>query len=306
MRSFKLLVVHLLLFVASSAASPVSLMRRSNERSLEPRQNNPGKKRHCSDKHKNDFEVIPDTQYVVFNMMYNKKDIKVGSVCTVYKSLAGSAINWYSKWNLANPPHNPDTVKGYSFVGLTIEGSERKLSEITHIPVSYKWSFSTEDFKGNVVLDYMVGPKKGDSKTPGQAQELMLWFTWKNDQVPIGFEHGVRQKIHVFERSWNMYQGVNTETGITVTSLLAETQYSDSFSGNTKEWLLALAAQAKLFPPDTTWLNVVNGGVEPFWGTVTTDATIDMKVVTGAPKNNKKRVGGSREGRGGMRGHGSP
>ncbi|KAK8168892.1 concanavalin A-like lectin/glucanase domain-containing protein [Phyllosticta citrichinensis] len=218
-------------------------------------------------------------------MLYNKQDIKVGSVCTVYKGLQGSGVQWASEWNLPRPPQNPDTVKGYSFVGLTIEGNgERQLSDISDIPVSYSWKFSTEDFKGNVVLDYMVGPKKGDSKTPGQAQEAMLWLTWKNGQTPIGFDKGKRKTLTFLGNTWDMYQGVNKDTKITVTSLLATRQYSGSFSGNTKEWLLALANQAQLFPPDTTWLNVANGGVEPFWGIVKINATIDMKIVSGAPR----------------------
>ncbi|KAK8174505.1 hypothetical protein BC567DRAFT_228290 [Phyllosticta citribraziliensis] len=152
----------------------------------------------------------------------------------------------------------------------------------------------------------MIGPKKGDSKTKGEAQELMLWFTWKNGQVPIGFGKGKKKTLTFLDNSWDMYQGLNRDTGIVVTSLLAVRQYSGSFSGNTKDWLLALANQAQLFPPDTTWLNVVNGGVEPFWGVVTIDAQIDMKIVSGPPKNKRKSVGGSHGGQGGMRGHGGP
>lgn len=124
----------------------------------------------------------------------------------------------------------------------------------------------------------MTGPKKGDSKTPGQAQELMLWLTWRNNQVPIGFAAGKKATLNIYGKTWSMYQGKNKDTGITVTSLLADQQYSGSFSGNMKDWLLALANQAKLFPPDTTWLNVANCGVEPFWGVVNMDLSIDMKV----------------------------
>ncbi|KAK8193576.1 concanavalin A-like lectin/glucanase domain-containing protein [Phyllosticta capitalensis] len=276
MHSLKLLVIHLLFFVVSSTASPFELIRRSTENQLEPRQNSPGKKRHCSEKEKNDYEVIPNTDYIVFNMMYNKDQIR-GSVCTIYKGLQGNTLQWGSEWNMPKAT-NPDTVKGYSFIGLTIEGREHQLSQITGIPATYTWNFNTQDFKGNVVFDFMTGPKKGDSKTPGQAQELMLWLTWRNNQVPIGFAAGKKATLNIYGKTWSMYQGKNKDTGITVTSLLADQQYSGSFSGNMKDWLLALANQAKLFPPDTTWLNVANCGVEPFWGVVNMDLSIDMKV----------------------------
>lgn len=75
---------------------------------------------------------------------------------------------------------------------------------------------------GNVVFDFMTSDTKGDS-TSTAAQELMLWLRYEGGQIPIGYNSGPVSKIDgLYGKSWTLYQGVNKDTGITVSSLLVD------------------------------------------------------------------------------------
>ena len=93
--------------------------------------------------------------WIVFNMMYNYQQIK-GSVCTGFTGLVTGADGeqkcaWSSTWKM-DPDSNPDTVKGYSFVGLT-QNLENKISDIASIPSTYHWVRSnTTNYKGTSSL----------------------------------------------------------------------------------------------------------------------------------------------------------
>ncbi|KZL64835.1 xyloglucan-specific endo-beta- -glucanase a, partial [Colletotrichum incanum] len=233
----------------------------------------------------NDFEVLMGTPWIVYSMNYNYKSIS-GSACTGYYGTSGTGdaqrIQWSSIWDI-DPTVNKDVVKGYSFIGLT-QNLETKLSDIQSIPSTYSWTVSNSSaYKGNVVYDFMTSDTKGDS-TSTNAQELMLWLRWEGGQVPIGWAEGPTATIDgLFGKDgWKLYQGKNTDTGITVSSLLAPetSQFGDlkggSFEGDIKDWLLALAKQGVF--AESTYVNVGNAGQEPYWGTVTFNNTLGLNI----------------------------
>lgn len=76
--------------------------------------------------------------------------------------------------------------------------------------------------EGNVVFDFMTSDTKGDS-TSTAAQELMLWLRYEGGQVPIGYSAGpIATVSNLYGKKWSLYQGENTSTGITVSSLLVD------------------------------------------------------------------------------------
>ena len=123
----------------------------------------------------------------------------------------------------------------------------------------------------------MTSDTKGDS-TSTKAQELMLWLRYEGGQEPIGYSAGVVATITLYGKTWSLYQGENTSTGITVSSLLVDKddQYYGSFSGDIKDWLLAMVDQ-KLFTT-STYVNVGNAGMEPFYGTVTFENKLGLQI----------------------------
>lgn len=165
--------------------------------------------------------------------------------------------------------------KGYSFVGLT-QNLETKLSAIESIPATYTWTRTNNTaYKGNICLDFMTSDTKGDS-TSSSAQELMLWLSFTGGQLPIGWPTPVATISSLYGTSWKMYQGVNEDTGITVSSLLPDKQFDGTWEGDVKEWLEALAEQG-VFNKDT-YVNVGNAGTEMFYGDAIVNATVGLQI----------------------------
>lgn len=237
-----------------------------------------------------DSVILGGTPWIVYNMMYNYQQTE-GSVCTGFKGLVTgdydgeTKCTWNSTWDITKVDSTSNVPKGYSFVGLT-QNLETKLSAIDSIPATYHWVRTNQTaykglyvvamkkaaekltrLQGNVCFDFMTSDTKGDS-TSSAAQELMLWLRYEGGQLPIGYADGVKATIQLYGKSWDMYQGVNEDTGITVTSLVVDEddQYWGWFAGDIKDWLLALVDQG-LFS-SSTYVNVGNAGMEPFYGTV--------------------------------------
>lgn len=166
--------------------------------------------------------------------------------------------------------------KGYAFVGLT-QNLETKLSAIESIPARYEWKrTNTTAYKGNICFDFMTSDTRGDSTSPA-AQELMLWLEYTGGQLPIGWDAGPKATIMgLYGTSWKLYQGVNENTQITVSSLLPDKQFTGTFTGDIKDWLLALV-NVGVFK-DSTFVNVGNAGTEPFYGTATVEASLELQI----------------------------
>ena len=87
----------------------------------------------------------------------------------------------------------------------------------------------------------------------------MLWLQYEGGQLPIGWTAGAAATIpSLFGTSWKLYEGTNDDTGITVHSMLPDTQFEGTFSGDLKDWLEALVGLGRF--TDGTFVNVGNAG----------------------------------------------
>ncbi|CAG8067331.1 unnamed protein product [Penicillium nalgiovense] len=204
--------------------------------------------------------ILPNTPWIVYNMLYNAARM-VDTQCTNYDEVTTSEngakeILWSSVTNIDYVESTNNVPKGYSFVSLT-QNLETKLSTIESIPAAYSWTRSnTTDSKGNVCFDFMTNDIKGGS-TSSSSHELMLWLQYEGGQLPIGWTNGPVATIdNLFGTSWTLYEDVNTDTGITVSTLMPTKQFEGSFTGDLKHWLLALAHQG-IFT-ESTYVNVGN------------------------------------------------
>ncbi|KAF2029771.1 concanavalin A-like lectin/glucanase [Setomelanomma holmii] len=224
--------------------------------------------------------VLTDTPWIVYNMFYNQAQTQ-GSMCTGYESVSTGSdgnkeIKWSAVTDITYVKATDNVPKGYTFVGLT-QNLETKLSAIKSIPATYDWTrTNTTAYKGNICFDFMTSDTKGDS-TSSKAQELMLWLNYVGGQLPIGWTAGPKATIaDLYGTSWKLYQGVNEDTGITVSSLLPDKQFTGTFSGDIKEWLEALV-KIGVFT-DSTYVNVGNAGTEPFYGKAVVNATLGLQI----------------------------
>ncbi|TGO61012.1 hypothetical protein BOTNAR_0136g00150 [Botryotinia narcissicola] len=230
-----------------------------------------------------DYLILNNSPWIVYNMLYNANQI-VGSQCTYYDSMItgsdGTAgVKWNSETDITYVESTNNVPKGYSFVGLT-QNLETPLTGIASIPTTYTWIRSnTTAFKGNVCYDFMTNDVKGDS-TSSSSQELMLWLQYQGGQLPIGWADGSVATIdNLFGTSWDLYQGVNEDTGITVSSMLPKTQFEGKFEGDLRDWFVALVGQG-LFT-EKTYVNVGNAGTEFFYGNAIMNATLGLQIDLG-------------------------
>ena len=87
----------------------------------------------------------------------------------------------------------------------------------------------------------------------------MLWLEYEGGQLPIGWGSGPKATVYnLFGTSWKLYEDINTDTGITVSSLLPDKQFTGSFVGDLKDWLEAMVALGKF--TNSTYVNVGNAG----------------------------------------------
>ncbi|PYH68533.1 concanavalin A-like lectin/glucanase [Aspergillus vadensis CBS 113365] len=227
-----------------------------------------------------DYIILQDSPWIVYNMLYNADEI-VGTQCTDYGEMTTSTngtkeVVWSSVTDIEYVESTNNVPKGYSFVGLT-ENLETKISAIESIPAEYTWSRTNSTaFKGNVCFDFITSPTKGDS-TSTSAHELMLWLQYEGGQLPIGWTNGAVATIdNLFGTSWKLYEDVNEDSGVTVSSLLPDTQFEGSFEGDLKEWLLELVQLGKF--TKEAYVNVGNGGTEFFYGNSVMNATLGLQI----------------------------
>ncbi|KAE8349279.1 concanavalin A-like lectin/glucanase domain-containing protein [Aspergillus coremiiformis] len=232
---------------------------------------------HCG---KSDNVILQGTPWIVYNMLYNA-NLMVGTQCTNFDQVTGGnkEVLWNSVTDIQYVESTNNVPKGYSFVGLT-ENLATQLSTITSIPSTYSWTrTNTTAFKGNVCFDFIINDIKDDS-TSSSARELMLWLQYEGGQLPIGWTDGAISTVNdLFGTSWKLYQGVNEGTGITVITLMPETQFAGTFTGDLKDWLLALSKLGHF--PESTYVNVGNAGTEFFYGNAVLKAQLGLQITLG-------------------------
>ncbi len=105
----------------------------------------------------------------------------------------------------------------------------------------------------------------------------MLWLQYEGGQLPIGWTNGAVATIDsLFGTSWKLYEDKNTDTGITVHSLLPDTQFEGTFEGDLKEWLEALVTLGRF--EESTYVNVGNAGTEMFYGDSVLNVTLGLQI----------------------------
>ena len=87
----------------------------------------------------------------------------------------------------------------------------------------------------------------------------MLWLQYEGGQLPIGWDRGPAATIDsLFGTSWKLYEDVNHSNGMTVHSMLPDTQFGGSFTGDLKDWFEALVKLGRF--TDATYVNIGNAG----------------------------------------------
>jgi xyloglucan-specific endo-beta-1,4-glucanase len=86
----------------------------------------------------------------------------------------------------------------------------------------------------------------------------MPWLQYEGEQLPLGWGDAVTTIDSLFGTSRKLYEAKNTDTGITVHSMLLVTQFDGSLDGDLKEWLEVLVMLGRF--ANGTYVNFGNAG----------------------------------------------
>ncbi|ORY61764.1 concanavalin A-like lectin/glucanase domain-containing protein [Pseudomassariella vexata] len=209
--------------------------------------------------------------------MYNA-DSMTGTQCTNYDDITTEGVVWTSVTDIekTNDKTTQDLCKGYSNIGIGTNLKNR-LSDISSIPAYFKWSrTNTTEFRGSNLFDFVTSSTAGADPNDPVSSEFMLWIEIWGDQVPIGYSRGPVTAVDLFGISFDVYEGQNPGTGVTVRSLLPTGSFKGAFQGDLKDWLSAMVGQGYI--KDSDFVNVGNAGAEIFYGNSVMDATVSLKV----------------------------
>lgn len=220
--------------------------------------------------------------YILYNMIYNRAKT-IGTQETVLYGVAQTTVHWGNILKIANIRKTSNVPKSYAFLGMTSDLNHR-IKDYSSIPSTYTWSrqHGKSGFKGNVCYDFVIsnGPNKRSD------HELMLWLEWEGGQLPIGAGGKTIRIRNLYGQDWTLYQGMNTDIGVPVRSLIPDRQYKNSFHGDMKDWLMKLV-EARIFREDA-YLWTANLGMEAFWGDSTFNAYSSLQLLW---SGNQNRIG---------------
>lgn len=250
----------------------------------------------CGD---SDRKIMPGYPWTVSNAMYNAGQM-VGQQCTNYEDLLESSeglegssggsgggtttqyVRYTSVTDIERVGGTEDVCKGYSNVGIG-KNLERRFGDVKGIPAYFQWERAESDgFKGANIFDFITAPAPGDASSASTA-EFMLWLEIWGGQVPIGYSRGPVAALDLFGAAFDLYEGQNPSSGVTVRSALPTTGSSSSspfggvFRGDLKDWLDAMAARGYI--RDADYVNVGNAGTEVFYGSSEMKAVVALEIV---------------------------
>ncbi|KAI1181350.1 glycoside hydrolase family 12 protein [Nemania sp. FL0916] len=228
----------------------------------------------------NDRLLLPGEPWTVANSMYNANQM-VGKQCTNYEGILQAAdgtkvVKYTSVTDVQLVDSTKDVCKGYTNVGVGVN-LNNKLKDIKSIPAYFQWERSnTTAFRGSNLFDFITAPTPHDGTSPATS-EFMLWIRNWGNQVPIGFSRGpVATFDNLFGASWKLYEGKNPASGVTVRSMLVDTNYDGEFQGDLKDWLNAMVQKGYI--SDDQYVTVGNAGTEIFYGDSVMDATVALNI----------------------------
>ncbi|RYP45130.1 hypothetical protein DL768_008488 [Monosporascus sp. mg162] len=226
-----------------------------------------------------DRKIMPGYPWTVSNAMYNA-DLMVGRQCTNYESVLEAPdgtqqVRYTSVTDIQHLEDTEDDCKGYSNVGIGKNLGEQ-FRDITSIPAYFQWERkSSGEFKGANLFDFITAPSAGDTRSTATS-EFMLWIEIWGGQVPIGYSRGPVATFDLYGKTFQLYEGENPGSGVTVRSALPESPFGGVFEGDLRDWLGAMAERGYI--RDTDFVNVGNAGTEIFYGDSEMEAVVALEI----------------------------
>ncbi|EMR68704.1 putative family 12 glycoside hydrolase protein [Eutypa lata UCREL1] len=204
-----------------------------------------------------------------------------GQQCTNYEEVVETSggtqqmVRYESVTDIEQVDDTEDVCKGYSNVGIG-ENLRKPFRDVKAIPAYFQWerTISTA-FKGANVFDIITSPTSGDGSSTASS-EFMLWISIWGGQVPIGYSRGPVATFDLYGTSFDLYEGENPGSGVTVRSALPTSSFDGVFEGDLRDWLQVMADRG--YVADGDYVNVGNAGTEVFYGSSEMKAVVAIEI----------------------------
>ncbi|KUI56554.1 Xyloglucan-specific endo-beta-1,4-glucanase A [Cytospora mali] len=198
------------------------------------------------------WDELTEGQYTIYQNNWGASSATSGSQCTTFDSISGTTVVWSTSWSWEG---GSSSVKSYSNVAL--ESVNKKLSAVSSIPSTWKWSYSGSDIVADVSYDLWLAPTSGGTN----AYEIMVWLAALGGAGPISSTGSAVATATIGDHSFKLYSGPNGDT--TVYSFVA-TETIESFSGDMMDFFNYLVDNEGV--SDSYYITSLQAGTEPFTG----------------------------------------
>ncbi|KAI1855694.1 hypothetical protein JX265_006098 [Neoarthrinium moseri] len=190
--------------------------------------------------------------YVIYHNNWGASAASSGSQCTYFDSLNGNSVAWHTSWTWAGGSYN---VKSYSNVAL--ENVNKKLSAVSSIPSTWKWSQTGNNLVADVAYDLWLAPTSGGTN----AYEIMVWLAAYGGAGPISSSGSPIATVTIGGNSYKLFYGLNGSTK--VYSFVASSTITN-FSGDLNLFFKYLTSSQGV--PSSYYITSLQAGTEPFTG----------------------------------------
>jgi len=214
--------------------------------------------------HCGDYDSVPAGPYSLFLDQWGKSDASSGSNCAAITSFNGTTVAWKNPWKWAGGYK----VKSYTNIQLN-KGLNKRLSTISSIPTTWKWSQSTsESVVADVAFDLFTSTTRGG----GNRTEIMIWLANFNTG-PICWSYNAygnavadANSISLAGYTWDLYFGSNGYNNV-YSFLPSNGAIITKFSGDLNVFIKYLTGRGSI--SSSEYLQSLQAGTEATSGTAT-------------------------------------
>ncbi|KAF8880523.1 concanavalin A-like lectin/glucanase [Infundibulicybe gibba] len=214
--------------------------------------------------HCGQWDTVTAGSYSLLLDQWGLSGASSGSDCASLTSLSGTTLAWKTTWKWTGG----NGVKSYTNIQLN-SGLNKKLSAISSIPATWKWSQSTS---GTIVADIAYDLFTSTTAGGANVNEIMIWLANFN-AGPISAQYNsdgtpkpVASNVSLAGHTWNVYFGSNGANN--VYSFLPTGGASiTSFSGDLNTFLKYLTTSQGV--SSAQFLKTAQGGTEATSGSAT-------------------------------------
>ncbi|KAE9373504.1 glycoside hydrolase family 12 protein [Stipitochalara longipes BDJ] len=199
------------------------------------------------------WDSVVTGTYTVYQDLWNEAQATSGSQCSTITSDTDNSLAWSTSWSWEGASNQ---VKSYANAVVTMS-SIKKISAISSIPTTWKWSYSGSSIVADVSYDMFTS----STATGSNQYEIMIWLAALGGAGPISSTGSTVATPTIGGVAFKLYSGPNGDT--TVYSFVAESE-ATSFSGDLKDFYTYLEDSFSF--PSSQYLLSIGAGTEPFTG----------------------------------------